>query len=1489
MPLPSLPGGTAAKVADLYEVAWTVDSLLDLLAGKVRELHLEPQSEDGLGVEFYRVLSSGEREYYSVKRQAPGSSSAWTPYQLTRRDPKSERGVLDDLFGHLDRSATARVVFVSQDSAGAIRELAERAKAAPSADDFVGLLSNDHQADFEKLVKSLARDPADIYQKLRQCEFTSVGHHQLVRLVEARIPALVQCADGAPADSAEVRRILSEFAWRQLTQTVTANDVLNELKQCGFAEQRLAASAQVRGLITDHNAAYMSRMQSALINGAQIPRDQATVIVDALTARSESLLLAGRAGEGKSCIVAQVLEKLASAGIPHLALSMDELNGVISSADLGRRMDLSASPAIVLGQLSAGEPAVLCIDQLDALSVVSGRNVQGRRLLEELLQQASRYPKLRVLLACRSFDLEHDDVLRGLVNGESATARRVDVDLLSDNDVHGALAMAGFSNLSLSESQVELLRTPLHLYLFLGGGAPAEDFGSRRDLFDRYWNEKRRRVEGVTGNGSFAGAVERLSTVLSDRRQLQASRTLLTSHEAALDAMASESVVLFDRSRVAFFHASFFDYAFARCFVSRGQDLVDWLKGGGQDLFRRSQVRQILEFLRDDDTNIYMETLSWLLGDHSVRFHLKRLTLDWLGQLSDPREAEWTLLKEQDERIQGHVLGSIRNREPWFDLLDRLGVFHTWLKSGQEQDRDRAIFLLRAPAAFKRRSARVAKLLRTLLGRSDTDRLHLRAVMSWGDAFHSREMMDLFLELVDDGTLDDVRGFGMNADWWLLLYSMSTSCPEYCAEAIGHWLDRQYVLSERPGHSGFDEPDRWSQFSEGVIERVASAAPLAFARELLPRVTRAAAGPNERRWEHAIGGAHGEILEGLSTALRNLAADDPKILDTLLGGLPPDPPLVIDCLKLDAWSANPGHYADQILRHLISRHELLSASNVESAVRAATPLGNRELTTELERLALGYTPKTEKGTLYGFSQYCLLVNFAPEALSERGAKRLEELRRKFGEDPPATAPLVPKVEMSAVPPRVPDDATARMTDDQWIHAMQTVHVRPGSGSLDPDWDEVTLARQLEARAKIEPMRFAHLACDQMPSDLPPRYFGAILDALAGSEQGDQPLETVLRVIRRMHDLPGRPCGLSIGRAVRAIARQKVPPDVIAAVAFYAIHDPDPSDDKDPNDGSDDDTIDPVVTAGINSVRGVAAEAIAALLFADRGRLVLLGSAVDALVRDPSLAVRSIAVRAVLAILRDDEARSLELFSVLCTDAESVLGSRYFEEYLNHAIYRSYQAVRPILLQMLDSQKRNARRAAARQICLATLHDGPSRESAMEDATRVQDGDVEARTAAAQVYAANCGHPDVAEQCIEKLLRFFDDPEEVVRKAAAHCFRQIEAERLAEEDALIEAFSASAAFVDNPSPLLFQLEDMSGLLPPSICSLAHRAVDAWGAAAGDVQTALAVDASTLSKLVVRFYAQTEDGVHREEALDAIDQMIESGFLGIDDELAALDRA
>ena len=88
--------------------------------------------------------------------------------------------------------------------------------------------------------------------------------------------------------------------------------------------------------------------------------------------------------------------------------------------------------------------------------------------------------------------------------------------------------------------------------------------------------------------------------------------------------------------------------------------------------------------------------------------------------------------------------------------------------------------------------------------------------MSLDAAQHSPEMMDLFLELLDGGALDEAGGLGVNRDWWLVLYGMSTAKPDYCAEAIGHWLDRHHELAaQRKDRDG--SPDaNWADWQSRV-------------------------------------------------------------------------------------------------------------------------------------------------------------------------------------------------------------------------------------------------------------------------------------------------------------------------------------------------------------------------------------------------------------------------------------------------------------------------------------------------------------------------------------------------------------------------------------------------------------------------------------------------------------------------------------------------
>lgn len=100
-------GGEADKLGNRYEAIWTVDTLLDLLAGRVVSVIIESLDEDeARGAEFITTLPDGTKEFHSVKRQKSGSE--WSPASLCMAS-ETGRSILGDLFEKQRRSRTRSV------------------------------------------------------------------------------------------------------------------------------------------------------------------------------------------------------------------------------------------------------------------------------------------------------------------------------------------------------------------------------------------------------------------------------------------------------------------------------------------------------------------------------------------------------------------------------------------------------------------------------------------------------------------------------------------------------------------------------------------------------------------------------------------------------------------------------------------------------------------------------------------------------------------------------------------------------------------------------------------------------------------------------------------------------------------------------------------------------------------------------------------------------------------------------------------------------------------------------------------------------------------------------------------------------------------------------------------------------------------------------------------------------------------------------------
>ena len=552
---------------------------------------------------------------------------------------------------------------------------------------------------------------------------------------------------------------------------------------------------------------------------------------------AQVVVVDGRAGYGKSTVASEVAATLEADGWCVAVARMDTDQSMSTSAHLGHAMGLSESPSVLLDGVSAGSSALLVVDQLDAVSVFGGRMPDNYDAVHEALDEIRRSPNVKVLLAARTVDLEEDSRLRLLMRSEQGVGRHTlgDLDLEA---VREHLVANGIEP-PVSDSAMRLLRTPLHLSVFcrLSEEAHAIEHSTLQDLYRCYTREVREGLERRLGRLDWGPIMEALVGYMSDNEVLAAPIGVLDSvQQRQVEALVSASVIVEEAGRYSFFHESYFDYQFARAFVAAGGSLREFLLGSGQHLFRRAQTRQVLEHLAATDPRRFISVVVELLECDAIRYHLKALVVGVLRQIH-PTPEHWTALEQlawSGSPLGARLLTLLCNPR-WFDAVDSLGRWETWLDDPQRAETARDELAIVA----KERPARAAELVRPHLEDSLPWRHCLRRIMWLSPC---SELVDLIVEAIAMGLFDDADRPTGSPGFWMNLHRLEDDDPAGAARLIGAFLDRGLARAKldnsgdpfKSGHLRSEsQPD-------SVIADAARRAPAEFISHVLPFVVEVA-------------------------------------------------------------------------------------------------------------------------------------------------------------------------------------------------------------------------------------------------------------------------------------------------------------------------------------------------------------------------------------------------------------------------------------------------------------------------------------------------------------------------------------------------------------------------------------------------------------------------------------------------------------------------
>lgn len=811
-------GGIPDKLGNRYEAKWLVRCLIDVIAGKANWLKFEGIDTEYRGFEF--ALSRGDiTEWHQTKIKAPAGN--WTLNLLNRE------GILKAFSERLSADHKAYCFFISQDSAKDFRTLTDKARLAESFSQFidVALAKEERDGPFPKLYDFWRQPPEIAFEWLKRCHVEVMPDRQLDAINESYGDLYFQ--QGGKSAFPVLRDILEKNFNKQLS-TDTLREILKQQSVLIFKEW--AFDPTIRQRLHEETDAYLGTYSPFGTGNEIITRPQTQSLIDELLTDNgpELILLAGVAGSGKSGVVRAAIEDLRRLNIPHLAFRVDHHLQCVSREALGKKLiGREESSVTTLKGTFPSTPSVLFIDQVDAISEVSGRDGQIKEVVFRLIQDAHYFSNIKIVAVCRTFDLDSDPRLKHLKANNRT--RQIDIPLLDwGADVEPLLKKKGAEIAIFKEPQRRLLCLPVNLAVFLEIGDLGLYFLSRSSLHEALLNKKEREIRQQSRiSWSPTKALTALCDWMTERQQLSAPTSVLDDYLGAADILVSEGLIIASRGQLNFFHESFFDHIFARAFVNRNQSLVELLTSAEQHLFRRTQVRQILESLRQNDPQRYLTELSELLSSSSVRFHIKSAVCQWLNSVENPTNSEFQIVSQFDqtpEKFHPLFRQAVLSTN-WFHLLNDSGWINKEINGLYNERVERILWWL-GHAANDHPQA-IAELLKAWWGGKPE---RTEQVLNWFGFIRSDEpdgqLIDLCEELILSRS-DDLFHYQNDDLLSTLLIIWSKSSPEDCGRILHALFDTWFAL-DKEGNPFINND--FVKLIEHSINEIAGQTPLAILR-----------------------------------------------------------------------------------------------------------------------------------------------------------------------------------------------------------------------------------------------------------------------------------------------------------------------------------------------------------------------------------------------------------------------------------------------------------------------------------------------------------------------------------------------------------------------------------------------------------------------------------------------------------------------------------
>lgn len=685
-------GGVADKLGNRYEYLCAIHYVLKCIKDEKEQCSIifeDPDPLLAMGSDFTFVGIDGiddstqENQVYiqktQVKRQN-GDKNSWSLRDLDML------GIFTTAVEHIDRGTGYKYHFISAIPCQDLKNLVKIAKMSDDLTKFKNQFSKRLREKFDQLVKfdAFNNDPEHALKILRQMSVKLLEEEELEESSCLKIDLLLGGRDDGQQIAIEIREIIE----KKLRQKLKRRNLVEELNKRGIYILSHHVKKTNHEKIAEVTNRWITSIEKELLKPS-LDRKEFEELLKLLRDKNNENIIAvvGETGIGKSSVVYQAVSKLESESSEILAFRLDRLNYFSSETQLGAQLELTTSPIKSLLQAADDRDAFLVIDQFEAVSLLSGRDISRcYDVIANLINEAKKTRKIKVVLVCRLFDAENDDRLRKLFSRKDI--KRLDMLPLSRDDVVSAVSEMDLEKIMLTGQQIEILTLPFNLALFKAAADQpgALKFNSRTSLLDVFWNNKRQIIKKKHHHHvRFYDVLKYIAEIMSDQRTLSVACEELDANDYIDDAeiLASEGILSIENHRVSFFHEILFDYTFARQWLKEKQSMVNFLLEHDQGLFRRAQVRQILEMLREHDhADRFHYEIDRILKSGEIRSHIKDIVLSVL-LIGAPNGRDLDFIRKilKENSWVSRRLCRYISRSNWFVELNENGIIDDLINS----------------------------------------------------------------------------------------------------------------------------------------------------------------------------------------------------------------------------------------------------------------------------------------------------------------------------------------------------------------------------------------------------------------------------------------------------------------------------------------------------------------------------------------------------------------------------------------------------------------------------------------------------------------------------------------------------------------------------------------------------------------------------------------------------------------------------------------